>query len=277
MSSIDEYMKNTQIDEQIHKFKLKKRVTLIVKITAVIIIVFSLILFVYEMIIFVKKASVFSINNVIVKGNMILTAKDIFEIGELDRNKNIFRIDLKQLRDRLELHPLIKQAVVSRRLPDKLIITIQERHGIALINVQQSDFISHLYEVDNDGYIIAEDNNIVNIDKPVITGMNNITVIPGEKITNSRVLKVLSLLEKVSKEIYLFNRLISEINVSRRYTDIEYTLIMDKWNFPVYMGKEINLVKFFKLNALLMALGNKLYDIEYIDFKYNDAVGKFKS
>jgi hypothetical protein len=42
------------------------------------------------------------------------------------------------------------------------------------------------------------------------------------------------------------------------------------------MGKEINLVKFFKLNALLMALGNKLYDIEYIDFKYNDAVGKFR-
>ena len=43
------------------------------------------------------------------------------------------------------------------------------------------------------------------------------------------------------------------------------------------MGKNININKFFKLNALLMVLGDKLDKIEYIDFKYNDAVGKFKS
>ncbi len=277
MNKIDEYLKNEQLNKELTGFKKRKKLMRFSRYLAGIIIVFAVVLFIYEMIIFVKKASVFSINNVIVKGNFILTAKDIFELGELSNNENIFKVDLQKLKNRLELHPLIKSVLVRRQLPDKLVIEIKERKGIALLNIERSRKVSHLYEIDKDGYVISEDNDIINMDMPIITGIGDEDVIPGEKISNTNVINILKILNQVNKEIYMFDRIIAEININKKYADTEYVMIIDKWNFPVYMGKNININKFFKLNALLMVLGDKLDKIEYIDFKYNDAVGKFKS
>ncbi len=276
MDEFKELLNNEKIDERIKSLRNRKKMKRVIQIASIIIIVSAIILFIYETILFVKRATLFSLNNIIVKGNNILSAKDIFQIGELSNKDNIFNINIHKLKKRLELHPLIKRAEIKRQLPDKLLIIIKERKGIALLNLQDRK-VSHLYELDEDGYVIAEDNNIIDIDKPVITGVLGEQLIPGEQIANTNIRKVLKTLYKIEEVIYHFDKTIAEINIDNYYPDVEYTLIIDKWNFPVYLGKKFDFLKLKKLNFLLMVLSDKLDRLEYVDFKYNDAVGKFKS
>lgn len=69
----------------------------------------------------------FTVKTVISKGNFHYTLGEIVQIGDIEPDQNIFRFPSKKIKERLINDPYIKDAVISRRLPNKIIITVEER------------------------------------------------------------------------------------------------------------------------------------------------------
>ncbi len=245
-----------------------------IKILCVLIILFAVFLIISRSMVFIKKINIFSIDNLIVKGNTYLSFNDIAVIMNIKPGDNIFKINLKSLKKKLESHPRVKIVYVKRELPDKVIIDIVERTPLVLLNCKSG--LSHwLYEVDKNGYVIGEYPNIYNYDLPVLTGDEFGEVFLGEQLTDITVLNILKTLSGMEKKYYDFKRIMAEIHVSIELKTPDITVYLDLFNTKVLFGEKFTEDKLNKLNSLLMVLGEKVSRLEYIDFKHDEAIGKY--
>lgn len=92
---------------------------------------------------------------------------------------NLFKLDLRELRAKLENHPSIRQAEVSRILPDTLEIKIIERIPRAFLNDIKSRWV-----IDDSGMIMDRESSIqMDNGLPVILGIDGrINLAPGGNI-----------------------------------------------------------------------------------------------
>lgn len=265
-------------DDFYHNKKIEKGKRIILKgtkIISILIILVALALVVGRSIEFVKKTSMFNINNLIINGNVYLTFNDIIEIIDIKSGDNIFHVQLREMKNKLELHPRVKSVSLKKELPDKIIININERKPLALLNAQK-DINYCLYEIDSEGYIIGEYPHLLTYDLPVITGYLFKNIIPGEKLNNEFFLNILAILSKIENKYYNFKRFIAEINIKKGFKNPSIIIYLNHFNTKVRFGESFTEDKINKLNSLLMVIGDKIYDLEYIDFKHNEAVGKYK-
>ncbi len=75
----------------------------------------------------------FNITSVTVTGNARLTAEEILAAAAVPTGKNIYRVSMKDARERLEAQPYILTAEVERRFPAKVVISVTERTEVATI------------------------------------------------------------------------------------------------------------------------------------------------
>jgi hypothetical protein len=68
-----------------------------------------------------------------------LTRPIALETAEVDSGVNVLRLDLEDIRDRLIGLPQVKDATVVRVLPDKLGISVKERHPIAWLDCPEQN------------------------------------------------------------------------------------------------------------------------------------------
>lgn len=99
--------------------------------------------------------------------------KDVLGVKD---HTNLFQLDLKKLRDSLEDQPSIRQATVSRILPDTLAVQIVERIPRAILFDNKSKWV-----IDESGIVMDRD-SCVAIEKslPVIMGIDRrLKIEPG--------------------------------------------------------------------------------------------------
>lgn len=262
--------------QDVRKEKSRKMFYRISKSISIIIILIAVVMVIQRSIIFIKRTNLFNINNLIIKGNIHLTFNDIIEVMDIQSGDNIFHVQLKELKEKLEYHPRVKSVDIKRELPGKIVINIVERKPIVLLNARK-DFNYCLYEIDEEGFIIGEYPNIFIHDLPVITGDCIDNAILGEKLTHHSFKKVLTTLAKIEKQYYDFKRYIAEVNINCKEDHALITLYLNYFNVKVEFGENFTVDKLNKLNSLLMVIGKKMDNLEYIDFKYNEAVGKYRS
>lgn len=225
---------------------------------------------------FVKRADLFVIHDVVVKGNRTVKYGELLEAADLEAGeKNIFRIDLKGLRKKLLLHPRIKEVALKRELPGRLHIEVAERSPVALINMKNGPLVG-LYEADEEGFLIGQDPYLSETDLPVITSDGETDAALGERIKDREILEVLEALSRVNREVFHFNRLVAEVHVRRSGEEADIILYLNFYNVKILFGKSFGAGKLKKLNSLLIAIGGRVRDLEYIDFKFNEAVGKYR-
>ena len=92
----------------------------------------------------VKKLSVSGLKRV--DENQVI-AKAGFEVGT-----NVFRVNLQEIRRRVEELQWVRHATVQRVLPDQIIIKVIEREPIGLARIQ-----GEIYQFDQDGKILDPD------------------------------------------------------------------------------------------------------------------------
>jgi cell division protein FtsQ len=92
----------------------------------------------------VQKLSVSGLKRV--EENQVL-AKAGFDVGT-----NVFRVNLDEIRERVEELPWVRHALVERVLPDKIIIKIVEREPIGLARIN-----GEVFQFDVDGKILDPD------------------------------------------------------------------------------------------------------------------------
>ncbi len=161
----------------------KKRTS---KILLVFFLLFALVSGIAGTVYGVKKwmhsCSYFFISSIKVQGASRLTKKDIVDFSGIKQGDNIFSVDLKAVSGRLNSHPWIKFAEVERRLPDTILIRVDERQPVALARVNGTLFL-----VDKDGTCFKPLEESDAFSAPVITGIGdenvknsgNIKGIPG--------------------------------------------------------------------------------------------------
>lgn len=80
----------------------------------------------------VTSSAGFKVNEILVTGRRHVAQDEIFAQLNIARGMPVFAIDLEATRQRLLSIPKIKDAALSRRLPDKILINISEREPAAL-------------------------------------------------------------------------------------------------------------------------------------------------
>lgn len=134
-------------------------------------IVFIILLLLFGIFLVVSfKTTFFNISNIEVIGNKKISNDKVIKASGNPMRENIFKVSSGEIEKNLKKHPYVKEAVVKRRLPNKLIIEIEERNEKFII----SHGGSNVY-LDVDGIVLkidSEPNNKLtilkgaNIDKP---------------------------------------------------------------------------------------------------------------
>ena len=205
------------------------------------------------------QSSFFNCKEVIVAGNIWLDEEYILENAGVPIGNNLFSIDERHIKSRLELLPMVQEVRIEKRLPSTLYIHIQERE-LAAIVVVHGKFIL----VDIEGFYIQNVEMIREFSNlPLITGLAvEENLLYGQQIENEALKAALEIVEQIwDKASIYFN----EINISAGENDI---VLFTNEGIMVRIGSSENiyekLVMFEKIYLNFMAEGN-LSQWEYIN------------
>ncbi|MFN3568179.1 MAG: cell division protein FtsQ/DivIB [Caldimicrobium sp.] len=92
----------------------------------------------------------FLLKEIKVYQNSRIPREEIIKLTGLKGGERLFRINLRSLQERLKAHPLIEEAIITRRLPYFLEIRVKEREGLAILVKDNRGYL-----VDKRGVIIG--------------------------------------------------------------------------------------------------------------------------
>lgn len=134
----------SKVDKKIKKKKNRLIFFIIILLTSTFLILYT-------------KTSFFHILSIEVNGNEKITDEKLVLASGIIIDENIFKINLKMVRENILLHPYVKNVIVKRKLPNKIRIEVEERKEIAVIN-----YIGSYIYIDEEGIILnilSEKNN----------------------------------------------------------------------------------------------------------------------
>ncbi len=200
------------------------------------------------------KSPVFNITNIIVRGNMSLTAAEIIRVSGIVSGANIFQVNLKEAAARIHTLPLVKEAKLDRELPGTVVIQVRERRPVAMV-VAQGQFV----EVDEAGYYLCR-GSAAATGLPVITGMEVEAAGPGRLVKGPGLDTALRVVGDLPRE--LRDRL-SEVHLGNDGRVVLYTLegVECRLGLPEQVALKGN---YFL--QVLNELQEKGKNIEYVDF-----------
>jgi hypothetical protein len=91
----------------------------------------------------------FRVREVEVEGGRKMTRETLLSLTVMEGMPNLFSVNLKKVVNRLESHPWIDQVRVRKVFPNKLLIQVEERKPIAIIQ------LGELYYIDTQGEIFS--------------------------------------------------------------------------------------------------------------------------
>jgi cell division protein FtsQ len=159
---------------------------------------------------FAESAS-FRLSAMEVQGLRLLDGQDILEASGLQVGDNIFDVDLEKVGDRLESLPWVKRALVVRKPPDRLIVSIVERQRLAWIE------LGEIYGIDRDGVLLPGRREAVesyrDLDLPVVRGVQSAqdSLRVGEAVVDSALVQLLDWWQQANAADAEFCMNVSEI------------------------------------------------------------------
>jgi cell division protein FtsQ len=180
----------------------------------------------------------------------------------VEQGTNIFAVDLKAMETTLEQDPRIRDVIIRRQLPSRIVITIEEREPVMLLIADQ------LYGVDEEGVVIPLEAEGYLRDLPVLTGVFP-EIQPGsgaEYLGIHRGLQILSAIAEVTPS--LIDKL-SEINVAHPETAMLYLV---QSGMQVRLGSGDLDTQLQRLWVVLSDLAAKGMVTESLDLRFKDQV-----
>lgn len=205
----------------------------------------------------------FGLSTIVLTGQSYLKRNDVLKYADLPQYPILTRIDLKAIQTKLESHPYIKAARVSRDFPKTIQIDIIERVPISYINH------SPLYLADSEGYILPTNNGSLEFDVPMFTGFNPADELypVGEKCLSQRVNEAVGLLNQIKNQFPSFYEDISEVIINPKD---EYELYLSKKPTKIYLGTGDISHELIILQEFVKSIEGvrSIYDYKYVDLRY---------
>jgi cell division septal protein FtsQ len=205
-------------------------------------------------------SDLFKLQEIIVVGSHYLTADEVVIQSRLSQGTNLFETNLKSATDSIVAHPLVRRALLLRRPPDSLVISVEERVPIALISTNQG-----LLGFDCDA--VSFDLPTVPFDLPVITGL--------EKVLSDSTLSEFVVLQSVARLIGIATA--EQTDFWQQVSEV-FLLTQDEGDLILTNGLTLKIrlegiseqIQNFRV---FLASGNvRPADLAYIDLRYENQV-----
>ena len=203
---------------------------------------------------------------VTVQGNSIITEEQIRTQAEINNESKLFDIDLFAVRRRIEQNPFIRSASVSREVPNRIAIRIEERVPIAAV------VLDKVFYFDAEGYVLPPTRSENIFDLPVLTGLfQRGELVPGRRYSTTNVqdaLAILRMAQQVGDQLY---RRISEVHVEADKDIIFHTA---EFGVPVIFGRGDTAAKLVKFDTFWreFVLHHGAHELRFVDLRYRDQV-----
>lgn len=135
--------------------KIKKKVK---------IAIYSFILLFILSIYTIFSSTVFDLKKIELRGNTNITIEDVMKITNIELEKNLFQYKLNKIENRIMLNPYAKEIKVKRKLPNTIVIDIEEYKEDAIIHYNNKYII-----INKNGKILSEKDKVTNNDIPIIS------------------------------------------------------------------------------------------------------------
>ncbi len=206
-------------------------------------------------------------------GNQLVSELEILNLCGFNSNhpEKAITIDADKLAKKLINSHYIKGVSITRRLPRKLNITIEERQPAAFIHGIGLNLIDHL------GYLMPVPEASTSWDLPVITGIKQNLGQLGRASTTADTYVALEILNYLEIENPLLHAMVSQIDMSRnKYIN----LYLIRGGTTIHIGRDSYQKELYVLKNYLISYIDwaKLDDIEYIDLRFEDQlIVKFRT
>lgn len=208
------------------------------------------------------KSSIFNLGKIEIIGNKDLKENEVVDLESLMTNKNIFTYNLKGIKNEILENPYVEDAQVKIKLPNKIIITVDEVEVVALL----SNGKDYCY-IDDKGNLIKKIDNIEeNSDKIVFS--------TEYSIENGQVINFKS--EENKKSILNLISALKGEHLEKEIVKVEYTND-SKLNLESKIGAKFLLINDDNLNyniartsKILLDLKNKNIKDGVVDLTYSN-------
>lgn len=182
-----------------------------------------------------------AIKNIEVRNISVLSPWQVEQLAGISRGMSLLKIDLGQIKSRLEADKRILFAVVKRQFPGTLVIDIEENVGVAAV-----PYFSNWLEVDREGRVLAVTTQFASLNLPVVTGLRQAVVKVGDRLSDELGWEAAAAcLGAMPSEL---QNEISEINVS----DPNNIVLYSRDPLRIVVGDKSNLEnKFSALSSML--------------------------
>ena len=156
---------------------------------------------------FFARSAFFTVQRIDVVGNATVPAERIRELSGFRVGENIFSVTVSDSEQWLLIEPGVLQARVQRKLPHRVVITVQERQPVAVMLVGSS-----LIEIDGTGRVLSRYSVVGNVSLPLVTGvdLSDQGTVPGSILDAEGVAAALEVLVSLPEDAHG----IGEINVA---------------------------------------------------------------
>ena len=206
---------------------------------------------------FFLHSSLFLINHISIEGNNVVSDQDILNMSGIENGKNIFDIDTQASVKAVQIIPRIKEAKITRHLPQKVKIQVKERQPFALI-VYQDGFLV----IDDQAVCLQKTDNCGNANQPIIT-LEDIPsrITEGQKV-NPQSIKIVR--QIISALPPFLSGQVAEYHCSKDGQVLIYTLRGTEVRF----GGLERLEEKVGLFEQVMKINETNHPLKYVDLRY---------
>lgn len=209
----------------------------------------------------------FNLTSTTVRGNFILSREEVRALANVPLAQSLNQITSEEIQRRLEDHPYVKGARVSRRFPKSITIDMLERQPVAYINLPS------FLVVDEDGFVMPLRHGDMEFPVPTLTGFNNAAELYpiGEKCLSRKTLEAVDYLVGVKKMFPQLFEDISELTVDKSDA---YVMVLSEQPTRIHFGPsdilgQLSLLKEF--NDTLSGV-KSLHSYRYVDLRYKNQI-----
>jgi cell division septal protein FtsQ len=150
---------------------------------------------------------VFTVHKVVVGGARYISRDKIIASSGIKPGCGLFNVNLVNVAIRLNQEYAARDFIVYRRLPDTIVIKVQERKPVALLGTEK------VMGVDNEGVPLPYVGQDMVSTLPIVSGIKSAASMSDPQV-KARVVSGLKLLDTISKNCPELMKRISDINVS---------------------------------------------------------------
>ena len=198
-------------------------------------------------IVYTLLSPIFNIKNIEVYGNSKISSDTIISLSGLSINQNIFSFWTSDIKDAIKQNAYIDKVQISRKIPDKIEISVQERVATYMLTLGNA----YVY-INNQGYILEITSKKHAV--PVIIGYNTPAeeIVEGNRLNETDLEKlndVLKIMEAASSGDNKLAELITQIDISDKNN---YILDISSEKKKIYLGDVSDLsTKILWINKIL--------------------------